>query len=158
MVLVHGSQAHHEVDGRSTSQDVGGRDNGTTATEPLGGAGLIEGCSLGIQLHVAGVDARAVHPWVVEVALSCLNEKHLEVVVEVSEPSGVLESRLVSDEVMGVSYLPATTQPQLPPPQTIMSNSSGRGDMFAFVMSISHCLIGKLVRFETARVLKTMGL
>jgi hypothetical protein len=73
-------------------------------------------------------DTRAVDPWVVQVALSGLNQEDLEVVVEVCQTG---RSQQLSSQVEGTLPIgegtdrPATTQPQLPPPHTMISTSSG---------------------------------
>jgi hypothetical protein len=59
--------------------------NSLPAIEPLRRSRLIEGCSLRVKLHVTRVDTGAIDPRVVQVVLSRLNEKNLEVVVEVGE-------------------------------------------------------------------------
>lgn len=53
--------------------------------QPLRRAPFVEGCSLGVKLHVTRVDTRAKHPGVVEVALASLNQQDLQVVVQVGE-------------------------------------------------------------------------
>lgn len=68
---------------------MSGRDDGLAAIEPLGRTRLVEGCGLGVKLHVTGVDARAVDPGVVQVALASFDEKNLEVVVEVGKSVGI---------------------------------------------------------------------
>lgn len=91
---------------------------------------------------------RTEDPGVVEVVLASLNQQNLQVMVQVCKAglvssrlrfrnlpsfSSVLSSHLSPCFLLGRlggghlgTYRPATTQPQLPPPQTIMSNSSGR--------------------------------
>lgn len=64
---------------------MGGRHNGLTASEPFGRSRLVEGSRLGVKLHVARVDARAVDPWVVEVVLTSLDQENLQVPVKVRE-------------------------------------------------------------------------
>lgn len=51
----------------------------------LGRPGLVERSRLRVELHVPWVDTWAEYPWVVEVALAILNEKHLEIVVQVGK-------------------------------------------------------------------------
>ena len=65
---------------------MGGGHNGASAAEPFRRAGLVERSRLGVELHVAGEDARAEDPWVVEVVLAGLDQEHLEVVVQVCQP------------------------------------------------------------------------
>jgi len=67
---INETPSYHEVDGRPATQDMGSRYNGTAAIERLRGAGLVECCRLGVQLHISGVDPRTEDPWVVQVALS----------------------------------------------------------------------------------------
>lgn len=78
--------AYHEVDGRSAAEDVSSGHNGTAAIEPFRRARLIKAGRLGVQLHVPGEDAGAEHPRIVEIVLPGLDEKDLEVVVQISQP------------------------------------------------------------------------
>ena len=48
--------------------------------------------------------------------------------VKVRQPDQMLVGVCIHHEGDG-AYLPATTHPQLPPPHTIISNSSGSGDI-----------------------------
>ncbi len=106
---------------------MGTRNNCSTPIEPLGGARVVEGGRLGVQLHVPWVDTGTVDPWVVQVALSALNQEDLELVVQVCQPcvkrSQDHRPRL---ELGGQrDSRPAGTHPELPPPQTMISTSSG---------------------------------
>jgi hypothetical protein len=65
---------HHKVDGGATTEDVCAWHDGFAASQPFGRAGVIEGGSLAVQLHVAWVYCRPVDPWVVQVALSSLDQ------------------------------------------------------------------------------------
>jgi len=70
-VVVVGSRrtsVHHEVDTGTTTEDVGDWNDRTTAAEPLGGPGVVEGRSLAVELHVLGVDTGTVDP---RVLLDC---------------------------------------------------------------------------------------
>ena len=58
------TSVHHEVDAGASAEDVGTRDNGTSATEPFRGPGVVEGSCLAVELHVLGVNTRTVYPWV----------------------------------------------------------------------------------------------
>jgi hypothetical protein len=60
--------------------------NGAAAIEPLRRARLIEAGRLGVQLHVPGEDTGAEHPGVVEIVLPGLDEKDLEVVIQIGQP------------------------------------------------------------------------
>lgn len=86
MIMWMGS-SYHEVDGRSTSEDVGDGHNSSAAIKPLRGTRVVESGSLAVQLHVPRVDTRAEDPWVVQVVLSTLNQEDLEVVVEIGQTS-----------------------------------------------------------------------
>lgn len=104
---------------------MGARHNRSAAGQPFGRTRLIERRRLGVQLHVSRVDTRSKHPRIVKVALTGLDEEDLEVVVQVGQPKWNQKSVMLGRGVV-MTYRPATTHPQLPPPQTIMSNSSGR--------------------------------
>jgi hypothetical protein len=84
---------------------MSGRHNGTTAVEPLRGAGLIEGCRLGVQLHVTGKDSRTKDRGVVEICLSGLDEEDLEVVVQVGQPAGYDAATTTSAAYDDVEFL-----------------------------------------------------
>lgn len=58
------TSVHHEVDTGASTEDMGTGDNGTSATEPFRGPGVVEGSCLAVELHVLRVDARTIHPWV----------------------------------------------------------------------------------------------
>lgn len=64
---------------------MGGGNNSTTASKPLRGPGVVKGSRLAVQFHVPGEDARTENPWVVQVALSGLNEHDVELVVQVGQ-------------------------------------------------------------------------
>lgn len=78
---------------------------------------------------------RSKDPRVVEVILPGLNKQHLEVVVQVRQPVDI--SLRHEGKAQSVTHLPATTHPQLPPPHTIISNSSGRGDILDVLLRSS---------------------
>lgn len=61
------------------------RNDSRTTAEPFRRTRLVEACSLGVQLHIPREDAWPEDPWVVKVILSSLDEKNLEVVVQVCE-------------------------------------------------------------------------
>jgi hypothetical protein len=65
---------------------MGARDDGSTTIEPLGGSRVVEGSRLGVKLHVSRVDTRAIHPGVVDIVLSALDQQDLEIVVQVGQP------------------------------------------------------------------------
>ncbi len=125
---------HHEVDRATTSENMGAGNNRTAAVEPFRGPRVVERGRLGVELHVSWVDTRAEDPWVVEVTLSALNQEDIELVVKIgqtwriSAPDRELE--------LAVDSRPAGTHPELPPPQTIISTSSGTV-MMAFVQRTS---------------------
>jgi hypothetical protein len=72
---------YHEVDGRSTSEDIGAWHDCTSSTKVFRGSGVVERGRLTVQLHVSRVDAWTEDPWVVQVALSTLDQENLKVVV-----------------------------------------------------------------------------
>ncbi len=59
------------------------RNHSTSAIEPVGGTRVVESSSARVKLHVLGIDARTVNPWVVDVVLSTLDTQDLELVVKV---------------------------------------------------------------------------
>lgn len=67
-------------------------------------------------------NARSVHPWIVQITLPSLNQQDLEIMVEIGQSRDVREVRKTAAHA---TYRPATTHPQLPPPHTMMSTSSG---------------------------------
>jgi hypothetical protein len=77
--------AYHEVDGRSTSENVGAWDDYTPAIEVLRGWWVVKGGCLAIQLHVPRIDTRMKDPWVVQVAFSSFDQENLEIVVQVRQ-------------------------------------------------------------------------
>ena len=79
--------AYHEVDRRSTTENVCNRHNSSASVKPFRRARVVEGSSLAVQLHVPRVDTWTEDPWVVEIVLSSLNQEDLEVVVEVGQTS-----------------------------------------------------------------------
>jgi hypothetical protein len=76
--------------------------------------------------HLRLTDSRTVNPWIIQVALSTFNEEDLKFVVQIGQPSEVLvlTGEWERRHKRGTN-LPATTHPQLPPPHTIISTSSG---------------------------------
>jgi hypothetical protein len=98
--------AYHEVNGTASSKNVSTWHNGSTTIQPFRRPRVVKGSSLGVQLHVPRVDTRAIYPpaniswgicassfwahpshspWVVEVVLSSLDQKHLQTVIEVGQ-------------------------------------------------------------------------
>lgn len=77
---------YHKVDGGSSTQHVGRRNNGTTASKVIRGTRFIEGRRLGVEAHVAREDSWSEHEGVVEVVLARLDEEHLQVVIQVGQP------------------------------------------------------------------------
>jgi hypothetical protein len=66
---------------------VGAGHHCLSASEPFRRTGFIETRIFTIKAHVSRIYTRAVHPWVVEVALASLDEEDLEVVVQVGQPT-----------------------------------------------------------------------
>lgn len=62
---------------------MGTWDNGLSAGKPFRRARLIEGRRLRVNLHILRIDTRPEDPWVIQVALSRLNQEHLKIVVQV---------------------------------------------------------------------------
>ena len=100
------SASYDEVDRRTTTQNMGTWYDGTATSEPLGWTRVVKRSCLGVELHVTRVDPRSVDPskiqyascvfmrvepmnspWVVQVVLPSLNQKNLELVVEVGKPA-----------------------------------------------------------------------
>lgn len=79
----------------------------------------------GFQVNLLGVDAWTINPRVVQVAFSGFDEQDLEVVVQVCKPSSNHTSTRSCQPDTTRRRLEASTYPQEPPPQTIMSTSSG---------------------------------
>ena len=103
---------------------MGAWNNSSTSIEPLRRARVVECSGLGVQLHVPWVDTRSVDPWVVEIALAALNQEDLEVMVQIGQTytTGQLCS---ADGPQRDGSRPVGTHPELPPPQTMISTSSG---------------------------------
>lgn len=78
---------YHEVDGGSTSQDVGTRNDSSASIEPFRGSRVVKRGSLAVQLHVTWVNTRAEDPWIVQVGLSSLNQEDLEIMIQVRQSS-----------------------------------------------------------------------
>lgn len=85
------------------------------AGEPFGWARLIEGGRLGVQLHVPGIYPRPVHPWVVEIALPCLDEEHLQIMVQVCQ-AAVLSAVCIDMSVEGDKSSPTSHHTSATPP------------------------------------------
>lgn len=92
------TSTHHEIDRGSSTKDVRARHDGLPTSQPFRGPRFIESGSLGVQLHVPRVDTRTEDPWIVQVVLSALNEKDLELVIQVGQPDP-LAMKMVSVEV-----------------------------------------------------------
>lgn len=67
-------------------------------------------------------DSRSKDPRVIQIAFSTLDQQDLEIMVEIGQPG---RGQRKSMGARNTPYRPATTQPQLPPPHTIISTSSG---------------------------------
>jgi hypothetical protein len=74
-------KTNHEIDRRPAAKDMSARNDSLSTGEPFGRTGFVEGCRLGVQLHVPGVDPRPEDPWVVEVVLAGFDEQDFEVMV-----------------------------------------------------------------------------
>ena len=70
-------------------------------------------------------DSRAVDPWIVQVGLSTLDQEDLKLVVQVGQAGIQVSGYQRGTRVGKEADRPATTHPQLPPPHTIISTSSG---------------------------------
>lgn len=122
-----GTSVHHEVDGASTTEDVRARNNGATSVKPLGWPGVVERSGLGVQLHVARVDTGAVDPeWFLAKFpsdWSNLTKGYTyHWLLRLLSPASIRRTwRLWSR----LARRPAGTHPEEPPPQTMMSTSSG---------------------------------
>ena len=66
---------------------MGTRHHSSATIKPLGRPRVVEGCRLTVKLHVTGINPRAEHPWVVQVALASFDKKDLEIVVEIGQSS-----------------------------------------------------------------------
>ena len=142
----------HKVNGAATAEDVSTRDHSTTAIEPLRGSRVVESSSLGVELryyqlqllgfghvllylHVSRVNSRTVDPVLVSLDLIPLTKvpQTYHGLLILSSPASInktwrLWSRLAS--------LPAGTQPELPPPQTMISTSSGTVMLAVFQLAL----------------------
>lgn len=107
---------------------MGAGHNSFSTSQPLRRTGLIKRCCLGVEFHVSWIDTRPKDPRVVEVALTSLNQQNLEIMVQICQTVLVSFIALIiyQPRASAGTYRPATTQPQLPPPATMMSNSSGK--------------------------------
>jgi hypothetical protein len=76
---------YHEVDGRSAAKNMCTRNDSSASVEPFRWAGVVEGGSLAVQLHVPRVDTRTEYPWVVQVVLPTLDQEDLELMVQVGQ-------------------------------------------------------------------------
>jgi hypothetical protein len=70
-------------------------------------------------------DSRAIDPWVVQVGLSTLDQEDLELVVQICQAGIQVNGYQRGIRGGKEADRPATTHPQLPPPHTIISTSSG---------------------------------
>jgi hypothetical protein len=71
-------------------------------------------------------DSWSVNPWIVQVTLSTLNQENLKLMVKIGQSGkDVSEPEKSHRQHKEATDLPATTHPQLPPPHTIISTSSG---------------------------------
>lgn len=58
------------------------------AAQPFRRTRLVEGGSLAIELHIAWVNARPIHPRVIQVVLPSLNQHDLQIVVQIGKTPG----------------------------------------------------------------------
>lgn len=76
---------YHEVDGRSSSEDMCARHYSSSSIKPFRRSRVVEGGSLAVQLHVPRVDTWTENPWVVQVVFSALNQEDLEIVIQIRQ-------------------------------------------------------------------------
>lgn len=99
---------YHEVNGATSSKDMGTGYNGFPSIQPFRCPGLVERGCLGIEFHVPRIDSGAIYPfetqsvchgygpngnssllpWIIQVVFACLNQQDLKIVIEVSEAAG----------------------------------------------------------------------
>jgi hypothetical protein len=71
-------------------------------------------------------DSWSVNPWIIQVTLSTLNQENLKLMVKIGQSDkDASEPEKSHRQHKETTDLPATTHPQLPPPHTIISTSSG---------------------------------
>jgi hypothetical protein len=92
---------------------------------------------------------RSERTWIIEVALSALNKKDLKIVIQVRQPAVVSIGHYIWNGTK--ADLPATTQPQLPPPHTIISTSSG-----TVILSFELLFLACVDFVELGRISKTL--
>lgn len=117
--------SYHEIDRAPPSKDIRTWNNSPSTVKVLRWPRVIERSGLRVQLHVPGVDAGTIDPkrqMVINSMLDVIKVYAHHGLFKLSSPASINRTERLWSRL---AKRPAGTQPALPPPQMMMSTSSG---------------------------------